>query len=174
MKSNYQTRAQKFVRDFYPYIQNCYDRRAFQQATNVFNYEHRRKVKMAYGMTRIAFITSDYVIKINFAKEKEMFERFGDCEQEIETYEEAEQDGYEYLFAKIERYEYMEHYFYIMPRVYGIGTREEDADCLVSDDEGNWLYEHVCDLHNKNYGWKNGHIVIFDYACSPDNRYFSV
>ena len=165
MKSSYQARAQRFIKDFYPYIENCYDRRAFQRATNVFNYERHRKVSMQYGMTRIAFITSDYVIKIDFATDPDVFDRFGDCEQEIKVYEEAENDGYDYLFAKIERYEYMGRYFYIMPRVYGIGKEEDDADYLVSDDEFQWLYEHVCDLHNKNYGWKNGHIVIFDYAC---------
>lgn len=166
MKNNYEVRAKKFIRQFYSYIKSCKSYRDFYEQTEFFNYENKRKVIMSYGLTRIAFITSDYVVKINWAKNSYNFEQFGDCESEIELYEEAEQDGYEYLFAKIERYEYMEHCFYIMPRIYGIGKCQCNANTFLTEDEEDWISSRIADLHCKNYGWKNNHVVIFDYACS--------
>lgn len=167
MKNSYETRAQKFIQQIYPYIQYCTSYRDFYEQIECFNYKNKRHVAMSYGLTRIAFITSDYVIKINWAKHSENFRLFGDCESEIDLYAQAEQDGFEYLFAKIERYEYMEHVFYIMPRIYGIGRKSENAQYFMSEEEKNWLDKYnVEDLHYQNYGWKDDHVVIIDYACS--------
>jgi hypothetical protein len=71
----------------------------------------------------------------------------------------------ESLFAKISRYDYNGTAFYIMPRIHGVGKTDWDADEYLTEDENDWVYEHVCDLHNGNYGWKDGHVVIFDYAA---------
>ncbi len=166
MKTPYEIRAQKFIKDFFPFISECETYYQFSQAVAAYNYVRRRHVFMAYGLTRIAFITSDYVVKINFARHDENFERFGDCETEIAVYQKAEHDGYEYLFAKISPYYYQEHNFYIMPRINGIGRYDDDAEEHLSYDEYLWVYSHVHDLHCNNYGWKNGHIVIIDYACA--------
>lgn len=166
MKTPYEIRAQKFIKDFFPFISECETYYQFSQAVAAYNYVRRRHVFMAYGLTRIAFITSDYVIKINFARHSENFERFGDCETEIEIYKEAEQDGYEYLFAKISYYEYHGKDFYIMPRINGIGRYDDDAEEHLAPDEYRWIHSRVNDLHYNNYGWKDGHIVIVDYACA--------
>ena len=109
MKSNYEIRAKKFVQKLFPYIKNCYTYTMFYEAIELFNYENRRKVIFSYGMTRCAFITSDYVIKINFARNEDCFDRFGDCESEIDIYEQAKKDGFEYLFAKPTPYYYNEY-----------------------------------------------------------------
>lgn len=167
MKQSYEDRAKRFIHDFYPFISECKTYYEFSQAVAAYNYVRRRHVIMSYGLTRIAFITSDYVVKINYAKSEYNFDRFGDCEQEVETYLQAERDGFEYLFAKLSPYYYQEHNFYIMPRVYGIGRTEEDADYYTTAEESDWLYDHVRDLHSNNYGWKNGHVLIIDYACPP-------
>ena len=63
------------------------------------------------------------------------------------------------------------------------GTRSSSADCpntiklcdtvlclpihpyLEDDDERDFVMENFGDMHSANYGWKNGHPVIFDYAC---------
>ena len=55
-----------------------------------------------------------------------------------------------------------------MPRVRNIdGNRDEWATEFMTAEE----YEYVCetldlgDLHSDNYGFKNGKVIIFDYAC---------
>ena len=54
-----------------------------------------------------------------------------------------------------------------MPRVKGLRKREYNAeDYIYNSDALNWLYDNgITDLHNENYGWVNGEVVIFDYAC---------
>ena len=160
MKNSYEVRAQKFIRQISSYLDSMttHDDRAF--AVDCFNLDYNRKVRYAHGMTRYALITSDYVVKVDYA-----VTRWGNCEDEMELYEEAKQDGFEYLFAKISRYDYNGTAFYIMPRIHGIGKTDWDADEYLTEDENDWVYEHVCDLHNENYGWANGHVVIFDYAA---------
>jgi hypothetical protein len=70
------------------------------------------------------------------------------------------------MFAKIERYAYRGLNFYIMPRIHGIERTEYNAEDYMTDDELNWCdSQGLTDLHNGNYGWKNGHIVIIDYAA---------
>lgn len=167
MKNSYEVRAQKFIQMLYPYIYNCRTYRDYERAVVAFNITYGRKVQMFHGATRISFVTSDYVVKINFEREDYSLDRFGGCEEEIEVYEKAKKDGFEYLFAKIIRYHYHIN-FYIMPRVYNIGKYDDDAYYHVSDEEFEWLYEHVADLHCGNYGWKNGKIIIFDYAADID------
>lgn len=167
MKSNYEERAKKFIAQFYPYIEACRSYHDFYEAVESFNYDFHRKVFFSYGLTRCAFITSDYVIKINYALHERNFEKFGDCDVEINTYAQAESAGFAYLFAKITEYFYQGTLFYIMPRIYGIGRTDYDAVCYLNEKEAYWVLDHVADLHSKNYGWKNKHIVIIDYACTP-------
>lgn len=167
---NYVERAKDFIAKLYPYIQNCYDEHDFANAIYHFNQEHHRRVYMEYGSTRIALITSDYVIKINY----DGWGRgsFGDCADEVRMYRKAVQDGYDYLLAKITPYrKNYNRTFYIMPKITGIERTYGDAENYVTEEEYDWLCSNIGDRHNKNYGWKNGHIVIIDYAYNVFTGY---
>lgn len=157
---SYEERAKDFIKQIFPYLDGCDQHNDRKWAILAFNHTYKRKVIYAHGMTRYALITSDYVVKVDYAQT-----RWGNCEDEMEVYEEAVADGFEYLFAKISRYDYNGKTFYIMPRIHGIGKKDYDADEYLNEEECDWVWEHVCDLHNQNYGWENGHVVIFDYAA---------
>ena len=160
MRNSYEVRAQKFIQQIAPYLEKVIDHDDREYAVNLFNLDHNRRVSYAHGMTRYALITSDYVVKVDYA-----ITRWGNSEDEMEIYKEAVEDGFDYLFAKISRYDYNGTSYYIMPRIYGIGKKWYDADEYLTDEERDWVYDHVCDLHNENYGWKDGRVVIFDYAA---------
>lgn len=161
MKSDYRIRAQKFCRLLYNFIADCHDIEDFDRAISKFNRTYHRSVQLTHGISRVVFITSDYVIKID-AWESD----WGNCEDEVEVYKEAKLDGYEYLFAEITPFYYLNHAFYIMPRINVMGyTKEYSIDEYLNWDEWNYLSHKVNDLHDFNWGMKNGHVVVFDYAC---------
>lgn len=163
MKNNYKVRAQKFIKMIYPYVRNCtnYDSYEIACAAIRCNYP-RRRIDIAHGMSRVCFITSDYVVKIDYRKTQ-----WGGCEDEIANYEFARQCGYEEYFAEITRFVFGGKTFYIMPRIENIDEDGDDAQWMIEDDRFNdWLTDNgFADLHSSNYGFKNGHVVIFDYAC---------
>lgn len=174
MKSDYETRAKKFVKQFFEDIINDMPNmsfRDFDTYTYLFNKTHKRKVIFKHGMARCAFITSDYVIK--FDKSHFGAQCFGGCEDEIKVYSLAVRDGFAYMFAKIERYVYNSQSFYIMPRVSGISNDNEVyADYYMTETEADWCTQiGLSDLHNENYGIVNGHPVIFDYASFDRESY---
>lgn len=161
MKNSYEVRAEKFIQQIFPYLNGLDDHEKREKAVYYFNMDHNRHVYYDHGMTRYVLISSDYVVKVDYNETK-----WGNCEDEVLLYEEAEMDGFEYLFAKITRYTYQGVNFYIMPRIYGVERKRYDADEYMTEEEKDWCYDHdLCDLHNGNYGWKDGHVVIFDYAA---------
>ena len=161
MKSNYIMRAKKFVPVVDEIIYNCPN---IELEINRYNVAHKRKVIFAHGLTRYAFITSDYVIKVDYDDSE--IARFGGCEDELELYGQAKSDNMEYLFAEITKYEYNGHDYYIMPRIYGIGRTEENAEEYMTQEEMDWCDDHeLTDLHYLNYGWRNKHICIIDYSA---------
>ena len=167
MKSSYEVRAKKFINQIAPYIPiilNSTTVNYLRQAIYEFNTIHHRKVRMYKGYTRVALITSDYVIKLDYNKDA----MFGDCETEFHMYEIAECDGYDYLFAKITRYTVNGIDFYIMPKINGINENSDrEAWEYMTPSEYDWCTEHnIIDLHSGNFGWKNNHIIIFDYAAT--------
>lgn len=163
-KSSYVVRAQRFIRQIYDYIADCTTPEEFCDAIDIFNKENHRKVDVSWGATRIVLITSDYVIKIDY--DREQIQEWGGCADEYRFYQYAEDCGYEYLFAAIEPYEYGDKTFYIMPRIYGIGHLSGYATDYLSDNEYNFVVNHVNDLHDENFGIKNKHIIIIDYAAA--------
>lgn len=164
MKSNYIERAKKFVPYVAMFIHHSGNRHDIKYEVEAFNYRHNRKVVFAHGLTRLAFITSDYVIKVDY--DPEQIERFGGCENEMAVYAQAEQNGMEYLFAKITAYTYKGVTYYIMPRINGVGKYFDDAYTYMTDDEIEWCEEHgIGDLHCYNYGWRNKHVCIIDYGA---------
>lgn len=157
---SYIERAKDFIAEIIPYLENCNTHDERMDAVFHFNMEHNRRVEYNHGQSRYALATSDYVVKVDYR-----CSLWGGSVDEMELYEEAEQDGFAYLFAKITQYKYNDKYFYIMPRIKGVGRYYADADEYMTEEEADWCYDHVSDLHNENYGWKNGHVVIFDYAA---------
>lgn len=160
--SNYVNRAVKFIHDILPYImRDELTPRKVEMNVRDYNLDKHRHVIVNHGIGRIALLTSDYVIKFDYSKSV-----WGDCQAELAMYNIAVQEHYEYLFAEITPYECEGHTWYIMPRINGIGRYEDDAWEYISEEENDWICSHgLTDLHNLNYGWKDDHIVIIDYAC---------
>lgn len=177
MKSDYRIRAQKFIKQIFPYIDGyMYDDidetiRRVQR----FAAEKHRKILVNHGLSRIAIITADYVIKwdIHFAQNKSERNLAGDCEKEYLTWRWLldENPGYAYLFAEIIRFRFGGENFYIMPRVRGIDKdRHGDVYEYVEGDEEDFLNEWFYDLHSGNFGIDlKGNITIFDYAWNRLN-----
>lgn len=165
MKSNYVARAKKFLEQVYPYIKDCEDEWDLDKALRKFNQDYHRKVQTNSGSTRVVMITSDYVIKYDYDGWGKG--TWGTCKDEVRMYRKAKRDGYAHLFAEITpvRANYNKT-FYIMPRINGVGRYEDDAIEYVDGNEFMYLYHNVNDLHNGNYGWKDKHIVMIDYASN--------
>lgn len=163
--SSYEVRAQKFIRQIFDYIYACEELEEYEDAVDAYNYRYHRKVILDHGLTRVALITSDYVVKIDYSYAN--IQRFGGGMKEYNFYKMAEREGFGYLFAKITPYEYQGITFYIMPRVKGIMRYDEDANEYMTEAENDWCSEHeLYDLHCRNYGWSNGHVLIFDYGAN--------
>ena len=164
--STYYERAIKFIKKFSKYIYGYKQVDINEIASYVewFNEENNRNVKFSYGATRLVFITSDYVIKLDRGDNRFGLEMFGGCEQEMDFYSYAKEKGYEDYFAKIDKYEYDGTNFYIMPRIKFIGTGYWTRG--LGGATKYWLANHVNDIHPGNYGFKNGHVVFIDYAAA--------
>lgn len=162
---NYEERAKDFIKMLFPLIEDCEDVWEFREAVDMFNRTYSRKVICSNGLARIAFISSDYVVKYEYdAWEVGVI---GGCENEMELYAQAEEEGFAYLFAKITPFHYCGRDFYIMPRVYGVGNKYGDyADDYMTHAEIEFCRNHdVTDLHCNNFGFRNGHVCVIDYAC---------
>ena len=171
MRSSYEVRAQRFIRAIAPYLTYCSDCYDYSDAVDAFCERHpKRKVSFDHGLTRVALITSDYVVKIDY-NEYEV-NRFGGGEKEIAFYAMAEREGMAHLFAKISRYDYNGRTYYIMPRITGISEdRWEDAWAFMTDKECEWCEKHnLYDLHCKNYGIMKGQVKIIDYGAYDDEE----
>lgn len=167
--SSYEVRAIRFIQQIFSYIMDCRTVSNYERAIDRFNMDHNRNVICSHGMTRVALVTSDYVVKIDYHPSN--IKRWGGSEQEMKFYQMAYNEGYGYLFAKIKPYYYKGHLFYIMPRIKGIGSQFGDASEYMTAEENDWCWDHeLYDLHNQNYGWKNGRVVIIDYGAN-DFRY---
>lgn len=166
MRNDYETRAKRFINSFFAdfHMPNIRKVTYCTQYVKDYNMAYKRNVKFEYGYTRFVFITSDYVIKMDYFKSQ-----FGLCCDEVRTYEQAKKDHMEYLFAKITPYEFNGNVYYIMPKVTGINEdRDEEIEDLLTEDEYCYVFEdlHLQDLHRGNFGVKNGQVTIIDYACS--------
>lgn len=167
MKSSYELRAQKFVREIFPYFveqdffnNSCVYRA--QYAVQHFCLERKRKVLCNYGSSRIALLTSDYVVKIDYNKNT----IWGNSEDELFNWEKYySKSEYSEYFAPISKYTYSCHDFYIMPRVKNVGRYDECKVQEEDEDFWDWLCDNVGDFHDEQFGKENGHFVIIDYAC---------
>lgn len=165
MMRSYEERAKDFIKVLAVYCKGCKTKWDFLNAAAHFRQDYpRRKLIVSYGVSRIVFITSDYVIKVDYKHNG--YKWAGDCASEYANYRKYDEDGYGYLFATCTRYRCLNRYFYIMPRVRGIGNCHKDFDAALDEDEYDYVYDHCCDLHGANYGWdfKTNKPVIIDYA----------
>jgi hypothetical protein len=164
MRTDYIRRAQRFIHMVEPFLREggLSSPSNAKRAVEAFNRRNSRHVRLEHGLTRLVFVASDYVVKVDYG---EWQMTFGGCENEVHIYALAKRDGMEHMFAPITRYDYNGISWYIMPRVKGIGRYDDDAYNVVDWDEAEWLELHLNDLHNLNYGWGRHGIVIFDYAC---------
>ena len=166
MKSDYITRARKFIRalsEFLPndgYISNYTAR----HACDMFNARYHRHVVVDFGSARVAFITSDYVVKLDY--DKVAVRLYGGCKSECRFYQFALEEGMEYLLAEITPYKCNGVTFYIMPRVSNVGNADAHYLYRLSEDEYEWLMQNINDLHEFNYGLLHGRVVVIDYAMN--------
>lgn len=165
MKSNYKMRAERFLKMIFPYIEACEYPYQYKRAMNHFNEEHSRKVIVRSGVSRVAIITSDYVIKFDYDMHE--VKRVGGCQSEVDFYDFAKSEGFEYLFAEITPLEYCGRTFYIMPRIHGIGRKEYCyAEEFLHGEDEDFVRTYLYDLHDENYGWYHNRPIIVDYACN--------
>ena len=162
---NYEERAKDFVKMIFPLIEDCQDVWDYRDAVAMFNRVYTRKVRCSNGIARVAFISSDYVVKVEYDSYE--VASVGGGENEMRMYAIAEQEGFAYLLAKVSRFNYMDRTFYIMPRIHGIGKHGSNANEFMTDEENDFCDRHnIGDLHCNNYGFRNGHVCIVDYACN--------
>lgn len=165
MKNNYIERAKHFIEALYPYLpekQEC-SLYCYEQAISTFNLDKKRKVQIESGSTRVCFITSDYVVKIDYCENS----YWGNSAQEYEAWNEYfKESDYADCFAPIHYFCFKGKEFYIMPRIAAVGSNKA-WDLLCEDwDFYDWICDCVRDIHEGNFGIKNGHAICIDYASA--------
>ena len=161
MKTSYEVRAMKFAAKLAKLFENCHSLRDYIYVINHYNETHVIKLKYNHGISRIAIIRSDYVIKFDYGEECD----FGNCASEGRIYAQAVEDGMEHLLAKTTVFSLHGHSGCVMPRVKGINSRHKYWCDYCTDEEYYWLRGHVYDLHRGNVGYRNGKVCIIDYAA---------
>ena len=53
-----------------------------------------------------------------------------------------------------------------MPRVYNVGSSNDYIHLYLNDDDRDFVGAYLYDMHEENFGWKDGYPVIVDYACN--------
>lgn len=158
MKTAYNIRAKKFIKQLYKYLGDTTERE-LRFACDTYCADHpSRKVKFASGCSRGVFITSDYAIKVNL---KNGITAWGTSETELALWEKAKQDKMDFLFCPTEKYEYNGIDFYIMPKATRIGSFDPYENPIFR------AYSNkvrLSDMHEGNVGIVNGRKVIIDYA----------
>lgn len=159
---SYEERAKDFLKKVYPVISDCLTK-PFKVESRMYTFceKNHRDISVRWGSARVAIITSDYVIKWEYDTDE--VDYIGGFEDELNLYEEAKEDGFAYLFAEITPFEYRDFPFYIMPRIKG-KAYSYAWDCMT-EEEKKWCKSHrLDDLHRGNFGFRDGHICIFDYG----------
>ena len=167
IKTDYEVRAKAFIKEFAPYLKGIRVTRSnsyrIYDAVRRFNVDKKRNVKVASGASRIALITSDYVVKLDFGTTW-----VGNSKTEMLGYQQAQKDGYEYLLAKISLYKCCNRSFFIMPRARVAETLtwrgQKRLWDKLTEDERRYIHDNFEDLHENNWGSLNGKLILIDYA----------
>lgn len=161
---SYVERAKDFIAEVFPYINGSCNPFDVEERIDEYNHTFNRKVLVQNGLSRIALITSDYVVKFDYDPEE--VDCIGGCQNELTLYSEAKQEGFAYLLAEITPFSFSGYEFYIMPRIYGIGSGFHYAEHYMNPAEKHFCRKHrITDLHSNNYGFRHGHVCLIDYAC---------
>lgn len=169
MKTSYEERALKFVPILLDLFANCKNEYDFRRKVREYNLTHKNQLVCKNGVSRVAIIRSDYVIKFDIcaAGQGRKRGRYGNCESEQEVYKKACKDHMEHLLAKTTVYHMAGRTFSIMPRINGVGGYR-DYEAALTYEENKWLFNNVNDLHGGNYGWYKGQPIIIDYAWDAE------
>ncbi len=162
MKTDYISRARKFLNQIFPYISSDLKNVIkVSEGVKRFNKDYHRKVIFDSGCVRCVLITSDYVVKWDYSPYYRSM--WGGCQDEVNRYKEVKKDGYDYLFAKITSIITCGKKWYIMPRINNIGS----SNLNLSWAERDYInYLGITDLHENNYGSHKGKPIIIDYAAT--------
>lgn len=163
--NNYEVRALKFAETVLaPLFQDCYTLSDYENQIFNYNVTHKRPLRYDHGVSRITILRNDYVIKFDIIPTGNFSDgRAGNCESELQIYEQAVEDGFSHLLAKPSLHYWGSKPFLIQPLVKGVGLRT-DWWRFCSGEEEYWLDHNIYDLHAYNYGFRKGQICIFDYA----------
>lgn len=169
MKSTYEARAAKFAEYLCKLFSGCYSLEQFEKVIRAYNLRHSIHIKYEHGVSRIAIIRADYVIKFNVTPEEGWIAPDGSCwagdnASEREVYLRAMHDGYAHLLAKTTVLQIRGRNISIMPRIANVGDEERDWYETMQEDEREWVLRNIGDIHPWNVGYVNGKAVIIDYA----------
>ena len=170
MKKSYIERAMRMAELLSSYMENYNKNESIyvrcKMAALEYNERHSRSsMRCDNGSTRIAFIISDYVLKVDYREIKS----YGNSETELKAWDFIRKNGVEEYFAEITKYTSKSGItFYIMPRIKHVGEYDEDwfFETLYKTDivACGFIQDNFCDFHENNFGIKNGHPVMIDYA----------
>lgn len=169
MKNDYEVRAAKFASFLARLFDGCATLDDFEDVINEYNSTHSHPLAYAYGVSRIAIIRADYVIKFNLMPDENWDDGYGNCRAgdnitERAVYERAVADGYAYLLAKTTVLAIGGRDVSIMPRINGVNNERRYWGDYVTDEEYDWLTENICDIHDGNVGYYKGKPVVIDYG----------
>ena len=167
IKNDYEVRAKEFIKEFAPYLKGIrvtkFNLHKVCIAVHRFNSDKKRNVRVTSGASRVAFITSDYVVKLDFGTTWA-----GNSKTEMLGYLQAQKDGYEYLLAKISLYKYRNRNFFIMPRARVAETltlrSQKRLWNKLTEEEQRYIHHNFEDLHESNWGSLKGRPILIDYA----------
>lgn len=159
--ADYRENAREFLKEFLPYIQFCNEPWAYKAAVRTYNKEHGTHIVVKNGATRVAVIGRNFVVKFDYGTDRCYF---GGCYDEYRFYRDTLRNDSEMAACLMEcsKIKVEHHFYYVMPRATRIG---ELSTYVFSDEEEDWIFDHVNDTHDGNIGWYNGRPVIIDYAC---------
>jgi hypothetical protein len=160
MKTDYKVRAEKFAHVLVKLFEDCEDVNDFYQAVSEYKRSHRCAMKIDNGVSRVAIMRSDYVIK--FHRRQDFRDFAGDSYSERKVYEKAVADGYEYLLAETTLMNVDGVEVAIMPRIRHVGNTNFWG--CTTPKERAWIRENIDDLHSGNFGRRGKKICIIDYA----------
>ena len=170
MKKSYIERAMRMAELLSSYMEDYNNNESIyvrcKMAAFEYNKRHSRSsMHVDNGSTRIAFIISDYVLKVDYREIK----TYGNSETELEAWDFIRKNGMEEYFAEITKYTSKSGLtFYIMPRIKHIGEYDEEwlFETLYKTDivAYEFIQDNFCDFHEENFGVKSGHPVMIDYA----------
>ena len=173
MKNTYEIRAAKFAALLVRLFAACSTLADFEEAILAYNATHNIPLHYAHGVSRIAILRADYVIKFNLQPDDDWVTddgtcRAGDNSTEAKVYARAERDVFAYLLAKTTVMVIGNRAVSIMPRISGVNDRWRYWGDHVTDEEYDWLCENVHDIHEGNVGYYRGKPVVVDYGWDAE------